>query len=125
VVLRVRTHISTYQISLIAFYHLSYTYGTLYIYVCFIVQVESDSNYDTLCKKLEDKSRELRYSACYSIPSGLIYKQKSTKKIILKYKQKLPSSILFNASFQKYPFFEKQLTINLLTGIRKGNLLET
>lgn len=29
----------------------------------YYLQVESDSNRDTLRKKLEDKSRELRYSA--------------------------------------------------------------
>jgi hypothetical protein len=36
-------------------------------------------------------------------PSGLIYKQKSTKTFGLKYKQKLPKPSLFNAILPKVP----------------------
>jgi hypothetical protein len=47
---------------------------------------------------------EVEYMLLSHTPSDLIYKQKSTKKVVLKYKQKLLNSILFNGIIPKIPF---------------------
>jgi hypothetical protein len=45
-----------------------------------------------------------------STPSGLNYKQKSSKKFILKYKQKSTNSTLFNTFIPKMPFLSNSTT---------------
>jgi hypothetical protein len=46
----------------------------------------------------------------WNTPSGLNYKQKSSKKSILKYKQKSTNSTLFNTFIPKMPFLSNSTT---------------